>query len=109
MNIFRKFIDYFTSGADKPLLEDKNLIRKIYEHKRWSVFISLVFGYGFFYTTRLSLSVAKKQMIDSDILDVKQLGIIGAVLLYVYAVGKFTIYVHGSYAFCRCKSHFRIH
>ncbi len=90
MNIFRKFIDYFTTGADKPLLEDKNVIRKIYEHKRLSVFISLVFGYGFFYTTRLSLSVAKKQMVDTGILDVPQLGIIGAVLLYVYAIGKFT-------------------
>jgi OPA family sugar phosphate sensor protein UhpC-like MFS transporter len=90
MNISRKFIDFFSTGKDKPQLKDQNLIRRIYEHKRWSVFISLVIGYGFFYTCRLSLSVAKKQMIDCGILDVKQLGIIGAVLLYVYAVGKFT-------------------
>lgn len=88
--MFNKLIDFFTTGADKPLLKDKNLIRKIYNHKRNSVFISLVLGYGFFYTTRLSLSVAKKQMIDSGIVDVTQLGIIGAVLLYVYAIGKFT-------------------
>lgn len=88
--MFNKLIDFFATGADKPLLKDKNLIRKIYNHKRNSVFISLVLGYGFFYTTRLSLSVAKKQMIDSGIVDVTQLGIIGAVLLYVYAIGKFT-------------------
>ena len=88
--MFNKLIDFFATGADKPLLKDKNLIRKIYNHKRSSVFISLVLGYGFFYTTRLSLSVAKKQMIDSGVVDVTQLGIIGAVLLYVYAIGKFT-------------------
>lgn len=88
--MFRRIINYFATGADKPLIKDDNLIKKLYTNKRTSVFISLVLGYGFFYTTRLSLSVAKKQMIDSGVVDVTQLGIIGAVLLYVYAIGKFT-------------------
>ncbi len=88
--MFNKLIGFFATGADRPLIKDDNLIKKIYNNKRSSVFISLVLGYGFFYTTRLSLSVAKKQMVDSGIVDVTQLGIIGAVLLYVYAIGKFT-------------------
>jgi len=88
--MFNKLIGFFATGPDKPLIKDDNLIKKMYNHKRTSVFISLVLGYGFFYTTRLSLSVAKKQMIDSGIVDVTQLGVIGAVLLYVYAIGKFT-------------------
>ncbi|NOY60490.1 MAG: MFS transporter [Calditrichaeota bacterium] len=83
-------IDFFKTGPDRPLITDKKIVRKIYERKRWSVITSLIIGYGFFYTTRLSLSVAKKPLIDSGILDVKQLGVIGAVLLYVYAFGKFT-------------------
>ena len=88
--MLKKLVSFFITGSDKPLLKDKNLIKKLYNNKRSSVFISLVLGYGFFYTTRLSLSVAKKQMIDSGVVDVTQLGIIGAVLLYVYAIGKFT-------------------
>ena len=88
--MFKRIIKFFATGEDKPILKDDNLIKKMYKNKRNSVFISLVFGYGFFYTTRLSLSVAKKQMVDTGILDVTQLGIIGAVLLYVYAIGKFT-------------------
>jgi OPA family sugar phosphate sensor protein UhpC-like MFS transporter len=84
-----RVINFFKTGDDKPLLTDSAQIKRIYEHKRWSVFITLVLGYGFFYTCRLSLSVAKKQMIDSGVVDVNQLGIIGAVLLYVYAIGKF--------------------
>ncbi len=88
--MFTKLVTFFKTGPDKPLMTDQGMIRKIYEHKRWSVFISLVIGYGFFYTCRLSLSVAKKQMIDAGVVDVTELGIIGAVLLYVYAIGKFT-------------------
>jgi len=84
-----KIVTFFKTGPDKPLLTDQGMIKKIYERKRWSVFISLVIGYGFFYTCRLSLSVAKKQMIDAGVVDVTELGIIGAVLLYVYAIGKF--------------------
>ena len=88
--MFKNLIDFFKSGPDKPLLSDQGMIKKIYERKRLSVFSSLVIGYGFFYTCRLSLSVAKKQMIDAGVVDVNELGIIGAVLLYVYALGKFT-------------------
>jgi len=87
--MLNKIVNFFKTGADTPPLEDKDLVNKVYERKRWSIYISLIIGYGFFYTTRLSLSVAKKPMIDAGILDVTQLGIIGAILLYVYAIGKF--------------------
>ena len=85
-----KILDYFKTGTDKPLIKDQETVKKTYEYKRWSVFISLVIGYGFFYTCRLSLSVAKKPLIDSGILDAGQLGLIGSALLYTYAIGKFT-------------------
>ena len=88
-NMIQAVINFFKTGPDKPLIEDQEEVKKIYEYKRWSVFISLVIGFGFFYTTRLSLSVAKKPMMDAGIVDASQLGIIGAILLYVYAFGKF--------------------
>jgi len=87
--MYRKIIDFFKTGEDLHLIEDENQIRKIYNKKRWRIYISLIMGYGFFYTTRLGLSVAKKPLLDSGILDVQEMGIIGAVLLYTYAVGKF--------------------
>jgi OPA family sugar phosphate sensor protein UhpC-like MFS transporter len=88
--MLKKIIKFFATGEDKALLEDENQIKKIYEKKRWSVFISLILGYAFFYTCRLGLSVAKKPMLDAGVLSVSEMGIIGSVLLYVYAVGKFT-------------------
>ncbi|MBN1541748.1 MFS transporter [candidate division KSB1 bacterium] len=87
--MFKALINYFATGPDKPKLTDEAKINRLYEGKRRSVYLSLVMGYGFFYTCRLSLSVAKKPMIDAGILDPQQLGIIGAALLYFYAIGKF--------------------
>ncbi len=87
--MFAPVIRWFATGPDRPLISDASVVRKIYERRRWRVLIWLVVGYGFFYTCRLSLSVAKKPMLDEGILSVEQMGIIGAVLLYVYAFGKF--------------------
>ena len=82
-------VRWFATGPDRPPIADASLVRQIYERRRWRVLIWLVIGYGFFYTCRLSLSVAKKPMLDEGILSVEQMGIIGAILLYVYAFGKF--------------------
>ena len=88
--MIKKIVEFFASGKDIPTLRDENQIKKNYKKKRWSVFISLILGYGFFYTCRLGLSVAKKPILDAGVLTVSEMGIIGSVLLYVYAVGKFT-------------------
>ncbi|MBN2312888.1 MAG: MFS transporter [Sedimentisphaerales bacterium] len=84
------FLNYFRTGPDKPVLADSNEITKIYERKRRSVFLSLLFGYSFFYVTRLSFSVAKKSMIDADILNAEQMGKIGFAFFITYAFGKLT-------------------
>lgn len=84
-----QLLRFFKTGPDAPRIQDEVTIDRVYRQKRWSVFLSLVLGYGFFYTCRLSLSVAKKPMLEAGVVDAQQLGWIGAALLYVYAVGKF--------------------
>ncbi len=84
-----KFISYFKTGPDLPLIEDREKVRSLYESKRLSIFTWLILGYGFFYTCRLSFSVAKKPLEDAGILSVPEMGVIGAVLFYAYAFGKF--------------------
>jgi OPA family sugar phosphate sensor protein UhpC-like MFS transporter len=81
-------LQYFATRADKPLVADAGEVQRLYRRYRRRVFVWLVIGYGFFYTCRLSLSVAKKPMLDAGVLSVDEMGIIGAVLLYVYAFGK---------------------
>ncbi len=80
---------WFATGPDMAPISDPERVRGIFERRRWRVLLWLIIGYGFFYTCRLSLSVAKKPMLDEGVLSVEQMGIIGAILLYVYAFGKF--------------------
>lgn len=55
---------------------------------KWSVFLSATFGYGIYYICRLSLNVVKKQIVDVGLFSETELGIIGSVLFFSYAVGK---------------------
>lgn len=81
-------LDFFRTGPDKPVLAKSDEIRRIYERKRHSVFFGLVFGYSFFYVCRLTLSVAKKPIVDEGVLNPEQLGTIGFAFFIVYAFGK---------------------
>ncbi|MBM3855851.1 MAG: MFS transporter, partial [Verrucomicrobia bacterium] len=83
-------LDFFRTAADQPLLEDKGALRRLYERKRREVFFGLVFGYSFYYVCRLTISVAKKPMIDEGILNPQQLGTIGFAFFLAYAFGKLT-------------------
>lgn len=85
-----RLLNYFRTGRDRPLLENHDEITRVYERKRTSVFLSLLFGYSFFYVTRLSFSVAKKSMIDANVLNAEQMGKIGFAFFITYAFGKLT-------------------
>lgn len=85
----KTILAYFKTGPARSLLTDPAAIRNLYERKRWSIFISLILGYGFFYTCRLGLSVTKKPLLDAGVISASEMGIVGSVMLYVYAVGKF--------------------
>ena len=60
------------------------------KYLKWSTFLSATFGYGMYYVCRLSLNVVKKPIVDEGIFSETELGIIGSVLFFTYAIGKFT-------------------
>lgn len=83
-------MNFFKTGEDKPPLnENSAAIAKIFNQRRWSVFISITLGYAFYYVTRLNFSVVKKPLLDSGVIDAQQLGLMGSVFFITYAVGKF--------------------
>ena len=55
----------------------------------FQTFLAGTIGYSLYYVCRTSLNVVKKPIIDEGILDATQLGLIGSVLLFAYAIGKF--------------------
>ena len=80
---------YFKTGPASPLLQDPVALHRLYHRKRWSIWLSLIAGYAFFYTCRLGLAVTKKPLLDEGVMTASQMGIVGSVMLYVYALGKF--------------------
>ena len=84
-------LSWFKSGEDAaPLSSEPEEQRALYRRYQWGVIVNLILGYSFFYTTRLSLSVAKKPLLDAGVLSKEQLGLMGSGLFFVYAFGKFS-------------------
>ena len=73
--------------SEVKVSEDK--IEKTYKSLRAKSFWGATIAYSLYYVCRMSLSVVKQPLIDSEALTAGQLGIIGSSLLFVYAVGKF--------------------
>ncbi len=82
---------YFATGADQPMKQvPPAQMRREFEWRRWSVFLSVTLGYGFFYLCRLSFSMAKKPMLDGGILTEEEMGAAGSIMLLVYSLGRLT-------------------
>ena len=64
-------------------------VPEVYKRLRRNTFWAATVAYSLYYVCRLSLSVVKQPLIDSELLTAGQLGIIGSAMLFVYAVGKF--------------------
>ena len=62
---------------------------KLFKACGFQTFLAGTIGYSLYYVCRTSLNVVKKPIIDSCMLDASQLGLIGSVLLFAYAIGKF--------------------
>lgn len=72
--------------SEEPLPEQQRRLKRL----QWSTFLAATLGYGLYYVCRLSLNVVKKPIVEEGIFSETELGIIGAVLFFTYAVGKFT-------------------
>ena len=84
-------LTFFKTRPDQPKLSsDPGVILRVYERRRWSLFISVLLGYGLFYTSRMNFSVAKKAMLDEGVMSATQMGLVGSALLFIYSVGKLT-------------------
>jgi OPA family sugar phosphate sensor protein UhpC-like MFS transporter len=84
-----KFIKrIYSPSAHQPVIGDAKSIKKNFLKYRISVFTSATLGYALFYVCRLSISVAKKPLVDANIFTESELGKIGAALFFTYAIGK---------------------
>ncbi|HET6630914.1 MAG TPA: MFS transporter [Woeseiaceae bacterium] len=80
----------FATGPDRPTLDDRATVDRLYRRNRLRVLIAITLGYGIAYTCRLALSVVKQPLIEGGIFTPVELGLIGSALFYTYAIGKLT-------------------
>ena len=89
--MLKHIIDFYRVSPAAPckgelLSEQQRRLKRL----QWSTFLSATAGYGLYYVCRLSLNVVKKPIVEEGIFSETELGIIGSVLFFTYAVGKLT-------------------
>lgn len=88
--MFKEIANFYrTSAPAAPLDINEKEQNRLYRKLSLQSFIAGTLGYSLYYVCRTSINVMKKPILDSGMLDAKQLGIIGSALLFAYAIGKF--------------------
>lgn len=89
--MFRSILNFYKVSKARPcsFASPEEQRRKMTYYK-WSTFLSATLGYGMYYVCRLSLNVVKKPIVEEGVFSETELGIIGSVLFFTYAIGKFT-------------------
>lgn len=83
--MIKKIIDFYRLSAPQAVLKAHD---SRFKRLQWSTFLAATLGYGLYYVCRLSLNVVKKPIVDEGLFTETELGIIGSVLFFTYAVGK---------------------
>ena len=86
INSFKKFYRISKPSSTKAPVEQQE---KLFRRFGLQSFLAGTIGYSLYYVCRTSLNVVKKPILDDGLLDATQLGLIGSVLLFAYAIGKF--------------------
>lgn len=88
--MLQKIKTYYKISTPKPSInEDEATQTKRYKKLRVQSFLAATIGYSLYYVCRTSINVVKQPILDSGTLDASHLGIIGSILLFSYAIGKF--------------------
>ena len=89
--MFRSILNFYKVSKARPCsFASPEEQRKKMTYYKWSTFLSATLGYGMYYVCRLSLNVVKKPIVEEGVFSETELGIIGSVLFFTYAIGKFT-------------------
>ncbi|HNP34781.1 MAG TPA: MFS transporter [Woeseiaceae bacterium] len=86
----RSILRFFAAGEDAPRISDAASIDAQFRYHRRNIIFIITLGYGLGYVCRLALNVVKKPLMDAGVFTPEEVGFIGSMLLYGYALGKFS-------------------
>ena len=79
---------FLAPGRDAAPIADPSVVRQRYTSLRLRTLAALTLIYGFYYVSRIPLSVLKQPLVDADIFNADELGTLSACLTGAYAIGK---------------------
>ncbi len=89
--MLKSILNFYRVSQPKPCMEaSPDEQKRKLKQLQWATFLSATLGYGLYYVCRLSLNVVKKPIVEEGLFSETELGIIGSVLFFTYAIGKFT-------------------
>ena len=80
---------YFRVSKPAPERVPQAQEQQLYRRLRRRTFWGATAAYSLYYVCRMAFSVVKQPLIDEGVFSAAQLGVIGSVMLLVYAFGKF--------------------
>ena len=83
-------LNFFAAGQDQPRISGESEINRQFRYHRRNIIVVITLCYGLGYVCRLALNVVKKPLMDAGIFTPEDMGLIGSMLLYGYALGKFS-------------------
>ena len=89
MGLISSFKSFYRISKPSSVKVEPARQEKLFKAFGFQTFLAGTIGYSLYYVCRTSLNVVKKPILDSGTLDASQLGLIGSVLLFAYAIGKF--------------------
>jgi OPA family sugar phosphate sensor protein UhpC-like MFS transporter len=86
----KSLLTFFAAGTDRPRIADPVEIDRQFHYHRRNIIVAITLCYGLGYVCRLALNVVKKPLMDTGVFTPEDMCIIGSMLLYGYALGKFS-------------------
>ena len=80
---------FFAAGKNGQQITDTSEIDRLFRYHRRNIITVITLCYGLGYVCRLALNVVKKPLMDAGVFTPEEIGLIGSMLLYGYALGKF--------------------
>lgn len=84
------FLRWFAAGVDQPRIQNQSEVDRLFNYHRRNIIFIITLCYGLGYVCRLALNVVKKPLMDAGVFTPEEMGLIGSMLLYGYALGKFS-------------------
>lgn len=87
-SLMSPLLGFFAAGKNGQQVTDTSEIDRQFRYHRRNIITVITLCYGLGYVCRLALNVVKKPLMDAGVFTPEEVGLVGSMLLYGYALGN---------------------